>query len=107
MFCYPFFKIVGMASVVRIIGAAKNVNPETHFLLFFVSSLPNFSAGSTYLSGALRQCSGRTEFSMLISLISTPNPEEAKLEILLQYSITPFFHHSIAPCFIYDKLSSS
>jgi hypothetical protein len=46
MFCYPSFKIIGMPSVVGVIGAAQNINPETHVLSICFIACPKSSAAS-------------------------------------------------------------
>ena len=75
MFCYPFFKITGMTSVVEIISTAQNVNPETHFLLFprFLALLHS-SVTPTYLFGALRHAQGERNTTIIKSLKVVKKP---------------------------------
>jgi hypothetical protein len=39
MLCYPFFKIISMASVIGAIGTVENVDPETQVLFLALSQL--------------------------------------------------------------------
>lgn len=67
MFCYPFFKILGMTGVVGIISATQNVNPETRFLSvpYFLGFLP-LPVTPTYLFGALRPAQGERNSVIII-----------------------------------------
>jgi|GEM_PF-1540716 hypothetical protein len=67
MFCYPFFEILGMTSVVGIISTTQNINPETHFLSFqrFLALLHS-SVTPTYVFGALRHAQGERNLVIII-----------------------------------------